>query len=191
MREEPPLFEEAVRQVEDRLTHLFGESCYIGINLVIDAKLTDEITEIESLTFRDELKYDRWEIIERARRKGFILLTLHVGKRLVAFFFGYDDPDLVGGYYGDTLASIVEGKGVGSSLFTLVHIYCYENGYSNFTCHTEKYDEKGRHLREWYIASGMTYQGTHPEEGDQMRVELTPRHTTWMYNRFILGEKTT
>jgi hypothetical protein len=81
MSEEPPLFEEAVRQVEDRLTRLFGESCHIGINLVIDAKLTNEITEIESLTFRDELKYDRLEIIERARRKGFILLALHVGKR--------------------------------------------------------------------------------------------------------------
>jgi hypothetical protein len=186
---EPLLFTEAVMQVENRLTLLFGESCHIEVKLLIDAKLIDEIIEIESVTFRDELKYNKWEIIERARRKGFILLTLHLGKRLVAFFFGYDDPDLSGGYYGDTLASIIEGKGVGSSLFSLVHIYCYENGYSHFTCHTEEYDEKGRHLRDWYIASGMTYLGTHSEEGDQMRVRLTPQHARWMYHRFILGEK--
>ncbi len=78
---------------------------------------------------------------------------------------------------------------MGSSLFALVHIYCYENGYSHFTCHTEEMDEKGRKLRDWYRAMGMEHVNTTPEYGDLMRVKLTPGHVSWMYHRHILGEK--
>jgi len=54
------------------------------------------------------------------------------------------------------MASLNEGIGVGSSLFTLVHIYCYENGFTHFSCHSEEVDESGRKLREWYKAMEWT-----------------------------------
>jgi hypothetical protein len=125
----------------------------------------------------------------RSERPGFVLIMMRQGSELLAFFFGYEDPEIPGGYYGDTLASIVEGKGVGSSLFALVHIYCYENGYNHFTCHTEEVDEKGRTLRDWYIAMGMKHVNTTSEYGDLMRVKLTIEHVNWMFHRYILGEK--
>jgi hypothetical protein len=188
MSEEPPFFDEASRNVEKRLSNLLGEPVKISVHVSLDRKLIDEITKIESTMFRDELRYNLWELVTKSQKHGFVLIMVRQGVEPLAFFFGYEDKNLPGGYYGDTLASIAEGKGVGSSIFALVHIYCYENGYTHFTCHTEEIDEKGRKLRDWYISMGMEYVNT-TEYGDLLRVKLTPQHASWMYHRFILGEK--
>jgi hypothetical protein len=188
MSEEPPFFDEASRKVEERMGILHGEPVKISVHVSLDRKLIDEIIKIESITFRDELRYNLWELMTKSQKRGFILIMVSQGREPLAFFFGYEDDELPGGYYGDTLASLAEGKGVGSSLFALVHIYCYENGYTYFTCHTEEIDEKGRKLRDWYISRGMGYINT-TEHGDLLRVKLTPQHASWMYHRYILGEK--
>jgi len=189
MSEEPPFFEEAIRQVEERLGNLFGAQCNISVHVFLDDRLADEVHRIDSNMFRDELTYSIDELRKKGEKRGFVLMVVRSGMEPVAFFFGYEDPDFEGSYYGDTLASVVEGKGIGSSLFSLVHIYCYENGYTHFSCHTEEMDEKGRRLRDWYLGAGMEYLGTHPKEGDLMRVKLTLQHASWMHKRFIMGEK--
>jgi hypothetical protein len=189
MSEEPPFFEEASRRVEEKLSTLLSEPVKISVHITLDRKLIDEIIKIESSMFRDELRYSFWELMARSEKPGFVLIMVRQRREPLAFFFGYEDSELPAGYYGDTLASVIEGKGVGSSLFALVHIYCYENGYSYFTCHTEEVDEKGRKLRDWYIAMGMDYISTIPEHGDLMRVKLTLGHSNWMYHHNILGEK--
>ena len=189
MSEEPPFFEEASKQVEEKLSKLLDEPVKVTVHVSLDRQQIDDIIRIESDMFRDELRYNLWELMEREGRPGFALIMVRQAREPVAFFFGYEDSELPCGYYGDTLASVIEGKGVGSSLFALVHIYCYENGYNHFTCHTEEVDEKGRKLRDWYIAMGMNYISTIPEHGDLMRVKLTPDHANWMYHRHILGEK--
>jgi hypothetical protein len=189
MSEEPPFFEEASKLVEDRLSNLLGESIKINVHVSLDKNLIEEIISIESSMFREELRYSFEELMARSEKPGFVLIKLIRGCETLAFFFGYEDPDLPGSYYGDTLASLIEGKGVGSNLFALVHIYCYEKGYSHFTCHTEEVDEKGRKLRDWYIAMEMKHINTTNEYGDQMRVTLSKPHINWMYHRYILGEK--
>jgi hypothetical protein len=188
MSEEPPFFEEATRQVEEKLGRLLGDSVKISVHLSLDRKLIDDVLRIDAAKFREELRYTVWDLIKRGEREGFSLIHVKAGKEPVAFFFGYEDPALAGAYYGDDMASLNEGKGVGSSLFALVHIYCYENGYTHFSCHTEEVDESGRRLRDWYKAMGMYLVET-TEDGDLLRVELTPKHVTWMYHRYILGEK--
>jgi hypothetical protein len=189
MSEEPPFFEEASRRVEERLSSLLGEPVKISVHLSLDRNLIDDVLRIDSRKFREELRYTVWDLIKRGEKEGFVLLLVRAGKEAIAFFFGYEDADLPGGYYGDDMASLNEGRGVGSSLFTLVHIYCYENGYTHFSCHSEEVDESGRKLREWYKAMGMDLVSTSPEHGDLMRVRLTPGHVNWMYHRHILGEK--
>jgi hypothetical protein len=189
MGEEPPFFEEAVRRVEERLGGFLGETVKISIHLSIDRKLIDDVLGIDSRKFREELWYTTWDLIKRGEKEGFTLLLVRAGKEPIAFFFGYEDADLPGGYYGDDMASLNEGMGVGSSLFTLVHIYCYENGFTHFSCHSEEVDESGRKLREWYKARGMGLVKTTPEEGDLLRVELTSGHVNWMYHHYILGDK--
>jgi hypothetical protein len=188
MSEEPPFFDEASRKVEERLGSLLGEPVKISVHVSLDRKLIDEITKIEAIMFRDELRYNLWELIVKSEKPGFVLIMVRHGGEPLAFFLGYEDKDLPGGYYGDTLASIAEGKGIGSSIFALVHIYCYETGYTHFTCHTEEIDEKGRKLRNWYISMGMEYLNT-TEYGDLLRIKLTHQHVSWMYHRHILGEK--
>ena len=189
MGEEPPFFEDAVRRAEERLGSLLDETVKISVHLSFDSKLIDDVLGIDSRKFRTELRYTTWDLIKRGDKEGFILLLIHAGKEPIAFFFGYKDVDFPGGYYGDDMASLNEGMGVGSSLFTLVHIYCYENGYNHFSCHSEEVDESGRKLREWYRAMGMFLVETTPEEGDLLRVELTPGHVNWMYHRYILGDR--
>ncbi len=189
MSEEPPFFEEATKRAEERLSILLGEPVRISVHLSLDRKLIDDVLSIDSRMFREELRYTVWDLIKRGERKGFLLMLVHRGKEPLAFFLGYEDPELPSGFYGDDMASLVEGKGVGGSLFTLVHVYCYENGYTHFSCHTEEVDESGRRLREWYKSMGMHLVKTTAEDGDLLRVELTPEHVVWMYHRNILGEK--
>jgi hypothetical protein len=189
MSEEPPFLEEAVRRAEEKLGVLLGESVKISIHLSLDRGLIDKVLSIDSLKFRAELRYTTWDLIKRGEKEGFAMLLIHAGNDPIAFFFGYEDIEFPGGYYGDDMASLNEGMGIGSSLFTLVHIYCYENGYTHFSCHSEEVDESGRRLRDWYKAMGMYLVGTTAEEGDLLRVDLTPEHVTWMYHRYILGDK--
>lgn len=189
MSEEPPFFDEASRKVEERLSSLLGEPVKISVHVSLDRKLIDEIIIIESTMFRDELKYNLWELMAKSEKRSFVLIMVRQRREPLAFFFGYEDLDHPNDYYGDTLASVAEGLGIGSSLFALVHIYCYENGYNHFNCHTEEVDEKGRRLRDWYLSMGMELINTTIENGDYMRVRLTPQHANWMYHRHILGEK--
>jgi hypothetical protein len=190
MGEEPPFFEEAVRRAEERLGNLLGETVKISVHLTLDRELIDDILKIDNRMFREDLRYNVWDMIKRGEKPGFFLMMVREGKAPVAFFFGYEDDELPGGFYGDDMASVVEGKGIGGSLFTLVHIYCYENGYSHFSCHAEQVDDKGRRLNDWYkTAADMDLVKTSYEEGDLLRVKLTADHVNWMYHRQILGDK--
>ena len=190
MGEEPPFFEEAARRVEERLSTLLGSPVKISVHVVLDRVLIDEVLRIDSRMFREELRYTVWDMIRRGSKEGFFLMMVRQGREPLAFFFGYEDAELSGGFYGDDMASLIEGKGVGGSLFTLVHIYCYENGYTHFSCHAEEMDDKGRRLNEWYrTVAEMERVRASSTEGDLLRVKLTPGHVNWMYHRHILGEK--
>jgi hypothetical protein len=190
MGEEPPFFEEAVRHVDERLGSQLGGQITISVHVTLDRPLIDDVLKIDNRMFREDLRYTVWDMIKRGEKPGFFLMMVREGKEPIAFFFGYEDDELPGGFYGDDMASVSEGKGIGGSLFTLVHIYCYENGYTHFSCHAEEVDDKGRRLRDWYkTAAGMDLIRVSEKEGDLLRVALTPGHVNWMYHRHILGEK--
>ena len=190
MGEEPPFFEEAARRVEERLGKQLDVPVKISVHVSLDRPLIDEVLKIDNRMFREELRYTVWDLIKKGEKPGFFLIMVRGGREPLAFFFGYEDDELPGGFYGDDMASVVEGKGVGGSLFTLVHIYCYENGYTHFSCHAEEEDEKGRRLNNWYkTVAGMDLVKTSSDEGDLLRVELTAEHVNWMYHRQILGER--
>jgi hypothetical protein len=189
MSEEPPDFLAAARLVKEKIASLTSSPVRIMIYNRLTPRILGEIMRLEKAGFREELQYTQGEIIERSHRSGFTAIIPESPNGALAFFFGNDDPDLPGGFYGDSLVSSAEGKGLGGSLFALVHLYCYHAGYTHFSCHAETVDEKGRRLREWYEAAGMHLVSSNSEEGDLLRVELTKEHTAWIYRRFILGEK--
>jgi hypothetical protein len=179
-----------VRQVEEQLSIITNVPVKISIHLSLDRELVDDVLHVDSKMFREELRYNSWDLIKRAENAGFFLLMVRQEKEPLAFFFGYEDLKFPGGFYGDDMASLIEGKGLGASLFTLVHIYCYENGYSHFSCHAEEVDERGRKLVDWYRnVAEMELIKASAKEGDLLRVALTSGHINWMYHRHILGER--
>ncbi len=184
-----PLFEDALRQAESKLSKVAGSACTIGAHVTLDEGLMGAIKAVDDAAFRAELRYEMADLIDRVNRRGFVAIVAHCAGKLLGFIYGYDDPDVEGGFYGDTLASSVEGKGVGSTMFALMLLYCYDNGYRFFSLHTEDVDEKGRHLRQFYEALGAEYLYTDPRSGVHMRMRLDPRRLNEDYRRFILEER--
>ena len=184
-----PLFEDALRQAESTLSKVMGSQCTIGVYVTLDEEFMDVIKAGDDAAFREELRYDEAELKDRVSRRGFVAIIAQCAGRLLGFIYGYDDPKMEGGFYGDTLASSVEGKGIGSTMFTLMLIYCYDNGYRYFSLYTEDVDEKGRHLRRFYEALGAEYLYTDPKYGVHMRLRLDPQRLNENYRRFILEER--
>ncbi len=91
MSEEPPFFDEASRKVEERLGTLLGEPVKISVHVSLDRKLIDEILRVDSTMFREELRYNLWDLMTRSKKPGFVLMMVRQGREPLAFFFGYED----------------------------------------------------------------------------------------------------
>jgi GNAT superfamily N-acetyltransferase len=187
--EDVPLFEDALRQAESKLSKVTDSACTINVHVSLDEHLMSTIKAVEEAAFRAELRYDEAELRDRVCRRGFVAIIVQCLGKPLGFIYGYDDPEVEGGFYGDTLASTVEGKGVGSTIFTLMLLYCYDNGYKFFSLHTEDMDEKGRQLRRFYEALGAEYLRTDPKDGVHMRMRLDPQRLNENYRKFILEER--
>ena len=187
--EDAPLFEDALRQTKSKLSKVSDSTCTIQVLVSLDEHLMSVIKAVDEAAFRAELRYDEAELRDRVGRRGFVAIIAQCAEKPLGFIYGYDDPEVEGGFYGDTLASSIEGKGVGSTIFTLMLLYCYDNGYKFFSLHTEDMDEKGRQLRRFYEALGAEYLYTDPKDGVHMRMRLTPQHLNENYRKFILRER--
>lgn len=183
--EEPPFLEEAHRIAEAKLTRVLGLPCKISFYLTLNEKLFRIIKEVELEMFREELRYSKEELESRVNLKGFILFIATAGDKPVSLLFGYNDPTIQNGFYLDTLASVIEGKGLGSTLVALLLIYCYEAGYSIISKNTEEIDEKKRPLRKFYESIGFKYLYTDPNNGDLLRIQIAPDIITPIYKKFI------
>jgi len=131
-----PFFEDALRKAERRLSSALGEQCGVRITLSMDDELFEAIEGIEHEKFRTELQYSLEELRERNHLRGFVLFTATCGGRPVAFLFGYNDTVDQSSFYLDTVATVIEGKGIGSILVTLALIYCYDVGYGKVELYT-------------------------------------------------------
>ncbi len=167
----PPL-QDYAKAVEAHLTEVLGGRCHITLKGSIDDGLLRCIQLVESKAFRPELQYTFEEIISRAEREGFFIATAFLEGDPIAFAFGYRDPGEGDAFYLDTIASAVEGRGVGSALITLILLQCVQRGYKLVRLHTEEVDEKGRMLRRFYERLGFELAHSHPVEGLLMRMRL-------------------
>ena len=80
---------------------------------------------------------------------------------------------------------MVERKGIGHTLATLIVVHAVNTSHSHVTLYTEEQDEKGRQLRKFYEKMGFVYLGTEPRKGDVMRLQITPEKTRELYARYI------
>ncbi|MCX6649733.1 MAG: GNAT family N-acetyltransferase, partial [Candidatus Bathyarchaeota archaeon] len=141
------------------------------------------ILQVDAQKFREELRYMHEEVLEHSYIPGFILILAECGGQPLGVVYGYDEPDK--GFFLDTLASMVERKGIGHTLATLITIHAQNNAYTHVTLYTEEQDEKGRQLRKFYEKMGFIYLGTEPRKGDIMKLHITPEKTHELYTRYI------
>jgi hypothetical protein len=183
-----PSFEDALKMAEAKLSRSMGGECVITVHHGLDDELKRIIMDIDHEKFREELQYDSDEMDTRAGSKGFLLLLLHLDGRPVGFDYGYDD-DEEGAFFSDSSATLIERKGVGSTLFALELIHCYWRGYKTSKLVTEEYDEQGRPLREIWGKFGFTVVEVGPRSGIVMRLTLTPEAVAYVYRRYIAAER--
>ena len=76
MQSSLPLIEDAIRRGEERLTEKLGEPVTINFRTYIDDKLIEKITEIDHEKFRSELWYSRDELLEKSKKKDFLITPI-------------------------------------------------------------------------------------------------------------------
>jgi hypothetical protein len=186
MDQSNPSFEDYRRRAEAKLGSSIGGNCRITVVHEMNEDLLRIIKEIENERFRRELRYTKRELRKRSRLPGFVCLMVYVDERPVAFVFGYDDSE-EGAYFSDSSATLIERKGVGSTLSALEVLYCFEKGYRKSKMITEEVDESGRRLREYWERFGLKVTGFDPEAGVLMGVDLTPENVSAICRKHIGG----
>lgn len=120
-------FIKAVEEAEKRLSRVLNSRCRINVHNDLDEELMKTIQDIEKEKFSEDLRYMREDLILRKGKKGFICLTLEVEGKSIAFDMGYEDEE--GIFFSDDTATLIEGKGIGRTLFALEILYSHELGY--------------------------------------------------------------
>ena len=126
-----PTLAEAIAATQSKLNDTLGTNCTIRVHRALNDQLIDTILRVDAYKFRQELRYRREEVIEHSLSPGFILITAECGAEPLGICYGYDEADE--GFFLDTLASMVEGRGIGHMLATLVIIHAENTGHKHVT----------------------------------------------------------
>ena len=183
MTADTPTLAEAVTATKARFDKILGSDCTINIHHRLNDSLIQTILAVDAQKFREELRYRHEEVLEHSYIPGFLLLLTECNGRPLGLVYGYDEPE--NGFFLDTLASMVERKGVGHTLATLIVVHAVNTGHNHVTLYTEEQDEKGRQLRKFYEKMGFVYLGTKPRKGDVMRLNISPEKARELYARYI------
>ncbi|MFX1519884.1 MAG: hypothetical protein ACFFCD_08180 [Promethearchaeota archaeon] len=162
-----------VELTNEYLERRFGNHFRITIETTLDLLKMSAIQLIDTKNFRKELRYSVEEFIERTKQPDFYCLLIYNQALLVAFLFGYRDESLDDAFYLDTIASILQRKGIGTLLLHCALVICYLMDFRCMTLRTELTDEKGQHPFEFFKKNGFYQFECPPEEGIAMKKELT------------------
>jgi GNAT superfamily N-acetyltransferase len=184
MSKKPPTFAKAMQRVQRRLEKILGQGCRIDTHQALTPDLIKTILYVDSQKFREELQYEHEEVLFHGSLRGFTLILVHCGDRPLGLVYGYDEGE--NDFFLDTLASMVERKGIGSILVTLIIIYALETNHNYVTLYTEERDEKGRKLRRFYEQIGFKFLGSEEGKGDVMRLQLDQEKIATLYTKYIV-----
>jgi hypothetical protein len=181
-----PTLAEAIAATKARLSQITGKDCTIQIHHRLNDSLVHAILQVDAQKFREELRYRHEEVLDHSYIPGFLLILAECGDQPLGIVYGYDEPE--NGFFLDTLASMVERKGIGHTLATLIVVHAQNAGKSHVTLYTEEQDEKGRQLRKFYEKMGFIFLGTEPRKGDVMRLRLTLELASKLYSKYIADQ---
>ena len=180
-----PFLEDAVKAAEGKLRENLGRECRITIHTQMSDELTQVVETIDHEKFRPELQYTIEELMARIGNGGFVMFMLTCDGEPTAFFYGYNDESDVSRFFLDSVATRVEGKGIGSIMVTLALVYSHDVGYRSVELYTEEEDERGRHLVKFYEDMGFEVTGRDPEKGVVMRSNLDASKLRYACLRYI------
>ena len=171
--------DELLKNAEAHLSKRTGLKFRVMITNSLSKELTSDLMEIENKAFRSELRYTIEEFLERAKKRNFLLLAVYACSKPIGFAFGYEDNNE--SFYLDTLATLIEGKGIGTILFRLISIFCFKKGFRHITTSTESGDKERSPIR-FYEKMGFYRIPCVSSEGIAMRKDIN--HNT--INDYIL-----
>jgi len=177
-------FDDAKRSVEARLGVALGGACSVEVSHTLSDAQRDAILAIDDEKFRAELRYTSEELEERSRRPGFTCFLLTLEGKPIAYDYGYDDEE-PGTFYSDSAATLIERRGVGSTLSALEAVYCYGRGYSCVKLTTEERDEVGRALRMYWERFGFAVVSAEEDGNIVMVMELAPETVEGLNCKYI------
>lgn len=180
-----PSFIKAVEEAEKRLSRVLNSRCRINVHNDLDEELMKTIQDIEKEKFSEDLRYMREDLILRKRKKGFICLTLEVEGKSIAFDMGYEDEG--GIFFSDDTATLIEGKGIGRTLFALEILYSHELGYKQTKLFTEEMDSEGRPLKDIWGKMGFEVVSKDLNGNLEMRLNHTRQNIELIYLKYISG----
>ena len=179
-----PEYEELKKTAEEKLRKSLNKDTSVVLVKGYDEEALRIIREIDNEKFREELQYSNEEIEERMKNPGFLCFLIYVEGKPIAFEYGYDIGD--GVYFSDSQATLIEGKGIGTTQFALEILYLYHRGYSKVKLTTEELDEQGRALRSFWERMGFVKLGEAEDGNVEMELELSPESAKYQYERYIL-----
>ncbi|OGD53701.1 hypothetical protein A3K81_05680 [Candidatus Bathyarchaeota archaeon RBG_13_60_20] len=179
-----PPFRDAKRSAEARLSGALDGACSVEVSHALSDAQRGTILAIDDVMFREELRYTRAELEERSHRPGFTCFLLSLEGKPIAYDYGYDD-DEPGAFYSDSAATLIERRGVGSTLSALEAVYCYGRGYRRVKLSTEERDEVGRALRRYWERFGFTVISTDEDDNIVMVMELTTEAVVGLHGKYI------
>lgn len=183
MSPDTPTLAKAIAATKERFNQILCTDCTIQIHHNLNDSLIQTILKVDAQKFREELRYRHEEVLEHSSIPGFLLILAECGGQPLGIVYGYDEPE--NGFFLDTLASMVERKGIGHTLATLIVVHAQNTGHNHVTLYTEEQDEKGRQLRRFYEKMGFVYLDTEPRKGDVMKLQVTSERTRELYMRYI------
>ncbi|MGQ9680178.1 MAG: hypothetical protein ACUVV4_05375 [Candidatus Bathyarchaeia archaeon] len=178
-------FIKAVEEAEKRLSRVLNSTCRINVHNDLDEELMKTIQDIEKEKFSEDLRYMREDLILRKGKKGFICLTLEVEGKSIAFDMGYEDEE--GIFFSDDTATLIEGKGIGRTLFALEILYSHELGYKQTKLFTEGIDSEGRPLKDIWGKMGFEVVSKDLNGNLEMRLNHTRQNIELIYLKYISG----
>lgn len=179
-----PDYEILEKMAEEKLSNRLDGESRIRLVKGFDEETLGIIREIDHEKFREELQYSGDEIEARMRKPGFLCVLIYLDGKPIAFEYGYDIED--GVYFSDSQATLIEGKGVGTTQFALEILYLYLRGYRKVQLTTEELDDQGRALRSFWERMGFVKLGEDEDGNVEMELELTPEAARYQYERYIL-----
>ena len=172
------------KMAEERISKRLERNTLVKLVKGYDEETLEIIRRIDHSKFRDELQYSGLEIEERMRKPGFLCFLIYVEDEPVAFEYGYDVSD--GVYFSDSQASLIEGKGIGSTQFALEILYLYHKGYRKVQLTTEELDDQGRALRGFWERLGFVKTSEDSDGNVEMELDLNQESAQYLYQRYIV-----